>query len=241
MKKTLLALSFGTSYPDAEESCIAPVERALSRAFPDWTVCRAYTSRIIVRKLRERGVPVESETEALNRLRGEGPVAIASTHIIPGEEYERAAALAEAFKISEPLLANDADLRWMAALLAGIAREEGHPLLLMGHGTAHAANEVYLRLKAYLPEDVFIACVEGSMTLDDILPALEALPEKCLTLMPLMLVSGDHARNDLAGEEDSWKSVLEARGFDVRTRLQGLGALPEVQQRFVEKVRKLGL
>ena len=56
-----------------------------------------------------------------------------------------------------------------------------------------------------------------------------------------MLVAGDHARNDLAGDGDSWKSTLEAMGFDVRTRLQGLGALPEVQQRFVEKVRKLGL
>ena len=54
-----------------------------------------------------------------------------------------------------------------------------------------------------------------------------------------MLVAGDHARNDMAGDgEDSWRSVLTARGFDVRTRLQGLGALECVQRRFVEKIRR---
>ena len=68
---------------------------------------------------------------------------------------------------------------------------------------------------------------------------LEAVPGKRLTLMPLMLVAGDHARNDLAGDaSDSWKSILLARGFDVRTRLTGLGALESVQQRFVEKARE---
>ena len=56
--------------------------------------------------------------------------------------------------------------------------------------------------------------------------------------MPLMLVAGDHARNDLAGEGDSWKTRLENRGFDVSVRMRGLGSMEAVQQRMVQKVRR---
>ena len=242
MKKAILTVSFGTSYPEAERSCIRPVEAALSRAFPDWEVRRAYTSRIILRKLNGRGVPVESEEAALARLRAEGfaEIRVVPTHIIPGEEYEIVTAAAGALPVSEPLLASDADLAWMAGQLAAIAAEEGRPLLLMGHGTEHAADATYLRLRGKLPEGVFLACVEGAHSLEEILPELEALPDKRVTLMPLMLVAGDHAHNDLAGaDEGSWKSILTARGFDMRARLQGLGALEAVQQRFVEKARRI--
>jgi sirohydrochlorin cobaltochelatase len=85
---------------------------------------------------------------------------------------------------------------------------------------------------------VRLACVEGEYSLDGILPELEALPDGRLTLMPLMLVAGDHAKNDLAGYDGhSWKNRLEARGFDVRARLQGLGSMEAVQRRFVRKVQ----
>ena len=69
------------------------------------------------------------------------------------------------------------------------------------------------------------------------MPALECLKPRALTLAPLMLVAGDHAKNDMAGEGDSWKNRLRSMGFDVRVRLQGLGSLPAVQARFVEKGR----
>ena len=241
MKQAILTVSFGTSIPEAERSCIRPVEEAVRRAFPEWEVRRAFTSRIIMRKMKARGEAVDSETEALERLRADGfdRIVVAPTHIIPGEEYERVCAAAAGRRISEPLLANGDDLDWMAGVLAGAAREEGRPLLMMGHGTEHAADETYARLRERLPEHVFLACVEGAHSLEKALPALERLPGRKLTLAPLMLVAGDHARNDMAGDgEDSWRSVLTARGFDVRTRLQGLGALECVQRRFVEKIRR---
>ena len=128
----------------------------------------------------------------------------------------------------------------MAGLLGKLAAEEGRPLLMMGHGTEHAADETYARLRKQLPENVYLACVEGEHSLEKQLPALERLSVKEIALMPLMLVAGDHARNDMAGDDrDSWKSILTRRGFDVRVRMQGLGALPEVQARFVEKARKI--
>ena len=238
MNKTLLTVSFGTTHADAEAAFIRPVEAALQAAFPDWHVSRAWSSRIIVKRLRERGAMIETEAEAIARLRGEGAaIAIAATHIIPGQEYDRLLAAAEDLPVSAPLLAEEADLAWMAALLDEIAVEEGRTLLVMGHGTEHRANEIYARLRAHLSERVRLACVEGTLGLSGILPELEAVPDRKLTLMPLMLVAGDHAKNDLAGNGDSWKTRLLARGFDIALRLQGLGAHPAVQRRIVEKAR----
>ena len=242
MKKAIVVVSFGTTHEDAEQRAIIPVERAIGAAFPDWEICRAWTSRMIARRLKQRGTIVENEAEAVERLKNEGfeRIALASTHIIPGEEYGRVQVSAGALPVSAPLLSTEDDLRWMAGLLGGIAADAGRTLLVMGHGTEHAANETYRRLRARLPEAVKLACVEGEYSLDGIMPELEALPGRKLTLMPLMLVAGDHAKNDLAGDEsDSWKSRLEARGFDIEVRLQGLGALQAVQDRFVEKVREI--
>ena len=211
-------------------------------AFPDWEVRRAWTARMIAARLRERGEPVENEREALARLKSEGfeTVALAATHIIPGKEYELAREAAGSLPVSAPLLDTEDDLNWMAALLGQIAREEGRTLLVMGHGTDHAADETYARLREKLPESVKLACVEGKYGLEGILDQLDSAPGRALTLMPLMLVAGDHAKNDLAGDgADSWKSRLEALGFRIHTRLQGLGSLEAVQRRFVEKVRRI--
>ena len=241
MKKAILAVSFGTSYAEAEASCIRPVEDALRAAYPEYDVHRAFTSRIIMRKLRRQGVVIESEEEALARLTAEGydEIIVVPTHIIPGHEYDKVCAAAKDFHLSAPLLSEDADLDWIVSVLSGIAAEEGRTLLLMGHGTDHAANEIYARLSEKLPGNIFLACVEGEHTLETVLPELEALSEKTVTLMPLMLVAGDHAHNDLAGDEDdSWKSILTTQGFDVHVRMHGLGALPEVQQHFVKKAAR---
>ena len=240
MQNTIIAVSFGTTHADAEASCIRPVEDALRAAFPDWAVCRAWTSRMIARRLKARGEDVENETEALARLRAAGAerIAFVPTHMIRGQEYERVVAAAEGLPVSAPLLDDEADLEWMAALLDGIAASESRALLVMGHGTDHAADATYARLRERLTDRVRLACVEGEYALDGILDDLDALPERAVTLMPLMLVAGDHAKHDLAGDEpESWKSRLLARGFDVRARLEGLGALEAVQRRFVEKAR----
>lgn len=242
MKKAILAVSFGTTYAQAEQTCIRPVEAALAAAYPDWEVRRAYTALIVLRRLRERGVEIDGVEAALARLREKGfeKIVLASTHMIPGEEYESLCAAAGGLPVSEPLMNDEADLRWMARRMGEIADEEGRPTLFMGHGTDHAADEIYVRLRALLPENAFLACVEGAHRLETVLPQLDALSEKKLALAPLMLVAGDHAHNDLAGDdEDSWLSILTQRGFDVAVRMRGLGADEQVQARFVEKAGRV--
>ena len=241
MKKALLAVGFGTTHRDAEERCILPVEDALRTAFPDRKVFRAWTSRLVREALARRGERVGSVGEELARLRAEGygDIGIVSTHIIPGGEYEKVLKEAAGLPVSRPLLDTGEDLFWTARFLEGIAREEKRPLLMMGHGSACPADGMYGLLAEFLPENVFLACVEGAHGLDGVLPALERLRPREVTLMPLMLVAGDHAKNDLAGEKDSWKTRLESMGFGVRVRMQGLGELPAVQARFVRKARAM--
>ncbi len=239
MKQAILAVSFGTTYSWAEQTCIRPVEAALAQAFPGWLVSRAYTSRMVMRRLQERGEPISGVPEALEQLSREGfdKIVLASTHIIPGKEYAALQEAAGEWPVSQPLLAEEADLDWMARWMDDTARQAGQPMLFMGHGTDHAADETYARLGSRLSREVFLACVEGTHRLEGLLPRLDSLPEKRITLAPLMLVAGDHAHNDLAGEEeDSWKSILEARGFRVSVRMQGLGAEEAIQQRFCQKV-----
>lgn len=242
MKRALIAASFGTSHKDADRTCIRPIEDALRAAHPGCEVRRAITSRRLLRRLRAQGMEVEDPAEAIARLEAEGfdEIALAALQVIPGGEYEKVCEAAGGRPVSEPLLAGDADLGWMAALLGTVAEQDGQPLVVMGHGSDHAGGEIYARLRSRLPENVFLACMEGELRLESILPQLKKLPGRSVTLTPLMLTAGAHAREYLAGDgEDSWKVILESRGFGVRLRMQGLGALPEVQARFALKTANL--
>ncbi len=236
MKPVIIAASTGCSSISAERACIRPLEAALRTSFPEYDVCRAYTSQRILERLKQQGEPADGIDEAVRRYKGH-IACIASTHIIPGGEYEKLIAAAGNAPVSAPLLACEEDLRFMSGLLERIAAEENRALLVMGHGSDHAADEVYRRLTKRLSDRVFLACMKGSLTLDSILPLLG--PRE-ITLMPLMLAAGGHAARDLAGDHaSSWKSILAAAGFDVRVRMQGLGSFEEVQQRFVQKIRNV--
>ena len=102
MKQAILAVSFGTSYPDTLEKTIAATERALAAAFPDWEVRRAFTSGMIIRKLCQRdGVQIDNVAQAMSRLEAEGctHVAVQSTHVMHGDEYEKMLAQLEPYRL----------------------------------------------------------------------------------------------------------------------------------------------
>lgn len=238
MKRAIILAAFGSAAPQAMENDLLPIARSVAAAHPDCSVHLALTSRIILQRLWEKGLDMEGLEESIAHLRSEGfrQIAILPALAIPGTEYQKILALADGCHVAAPLLNTDADLDWMAGLIRSIAAEEEYPLLLMGHGSGSEADQIYAALRRRLPENVFLACREGECTLIDLLPHLEKRSPKEITLMPLMLTAGNHALHDLAGDDsDSWKSILESHGFTVRLRLQGLGSLRTVQQRFAEK------
>lgn len=99
----ILVVSFGTSYNDSREKTIGAIETAIADAFPKWTVRRAFTSRMIIRKLRERdGYRVDTVEEALTHAREDGirRLVLQPTHLMDGNEYMRVAETAAAMAFS---------------------------------------------------------------------------------------------------------------------------------------------
>ena len=123
------------------------------------------------------------------------------------------------------------------------AKEEGTAFVFMGHGTSHTAKISYSQMQAQMEqlgyENVFIGTVEGEpedTACEAVIEKLKNAGYKKVILRPLMVVAGDHANNDMAGDDDdSWKSQFEASGaFDsIDTQIAGLGGIEAIQQLYV--------
>lgn len=240
MKQALIITSFGTSVPEARSS-IEKVEKILTEAADGYSVIRAFTSPTIRRILAGRGENVPSLEEAFAQLQKEGAdrVVVQPTHLLYGYEYDKLKAEAEGFSgsfetviVGKPLLADNQDiLRFADKIAKTHPQREDMAVVYMGHGTQHFANGVYSVLQNALNlagrNDIHIGTVEGWPQLEDILPQLKA---SChVRLLPLMLVAGDHARNDMDKE---WKQVLEQAGHSVDCEFTGLGELAWVQEMY---------
>ena len=123
------------------------------------------------------------------------------------------------------------------------AKEEGTAFVFMGHGTSHTAKISYSQMQTQMEqlgyENVFIGTVEGEpedTACEAVIEKLKNAGYKKVILRPLMVVAGDHANNDMAGDDDdSWKSQFEASGvFDsIDTQIAGLGEIDAIQQLYV--------
>ncbi len=237
----LLVISFGTSYNDNRRLTIGAVEEAMEKAFPDWSVRRAFTAQLIIDRLQRRdGQVIDNVGQALDRAveNGVKRLVIQPTHLMDGLEYNdvvnEAAQYADAFEamaIGAPLLTSDEDFQIVAKVMAEATAQydDGKTAIcFMGHGTEAAANTVYARMQQVMTDagyaNCFIGTVEAAPTLDDVLALVQAGGYERVVLQPMMIVSGDHANNDMAGEdEDAWKTVFENAGYEVECVLKGLG------------------
>ena len=155
--------------------------------------------------------------------------------------------------LGEPLLMNLEDYRNVSRALASqfeqnttgtertphsSPRDAGQmAVIFMGHGTEHSANSAYSQMANILAEDhenVFLGTVEGYPGYDEVLTSLNESGVKKARLIPLMVVAGDHALNDLTGNEsESWKSMLEKEGFEIDYNLLGMGENDGIVEIFV--------
>ena len=251
-EKELLVVSFGTSYNDSRRLTIGAIENALEEAFPDFSVRRAFTSQIIIDHVFQRdGEGIDNVTQALDRAveNGVKTLVVQPTHLMSGYEYndlaDELAEYADAFEsiaMGVPLLDTDDDFLTVADALAEAtaAFNDGETAIcLMGHGTEAESNEVYAKMQTVMDkaghENIFIGTVESTPSVEDVLAMVQAGNYKKVVLRPLMIVAGDHANNDMAGDEpDSWKSIFEAAGYEVTCVVEGLGSLGEIQSLIVQ-------
>ncbi len=255
-EKELLVASFGTSFNDNRRLTIGAIENAMEKAFPDYSVRRGFTAQIIIDHVERRdGIHIDNMDEALERAINNGvkTLVVQPTHLMNGLEYEeltgQLAEYADSFEqiaVGEPLLTSDDDFnRVMKAIVEATAEyDDGETAIcFMGHGTEAASNEVYGKmqdlLKANGYDNYYVGTVEAEPSLEDVLTAVQAGDYKKVVLEPLMIVAGDHANNDMAGDEEgSWKTEFENAGYEVTCILRGLGELPEIQQILVEHAQK---
>ena len=255
-KRAILVVSFGTSYNESREATIGAIETAIAEAFPEAETRRAFTSQIIIDKLKERdGLETDNVKEALDRAAADGitELVVQPTHLMDGFEYMDLAKELEEYEenfdqvvLADPLLTSEADFDAVAKAIAEVMAEydDGETAFCyMGHGTEADSNQVYSRLQETLKAagytDHFIGTVEAEPSLEDVTASLkEAGGYKRVVLRPLMVVAGDHANNDMAGdEEDSWKSVLNKEGYETECVLEGLGQIPAIRELYVQHTK----
>lgn len=254
MKQGILVVSFGTSYESTLKKNIEAIENCIQEAFPNIPVKRAFTSHMIIKKLkREQGIEILKPEEALKAMIEEGytDIYVQMLHVIPGYEFEKvkhSVIKARHTKkaniyLGAPLLNHQSDYDYVAEAFESLFKPEepGKGYLLMGHGTEHFANAAYALLQRVFEDrrsDVVIANVEGYPEFEHVTDRLA--PFNHLTMIPLMMVAGDHAQNDMAGdEEDSFKSQLTAMGKTSEAIMMGMGENPAIQALFVKRVGEL--
>lgn len=250
-EKELLVVSFGTSFNDSRRLTIGAIESALEKAFPEYAVRRGFTSQIIIDHVAKRdGEIIDNMQEALDRAVDNGvkTLVVQPTHLMNGLEYEEMskaiAQYSDAFEqisIGQPLLTSDEDFQAVAKAIteATADYDDGETaIVFMGHGTEAESNGVYAKMQQVLTDGgyahYYVGTVEATPSLEDVLAAVKQGSYKRVVLRPLMVVAGDHANNDMAGDDDdSWKTTFEKEGYEVVCEVEGLGALEAVQQLYV--------
>ena len=250
MNKAILVVSFGTAFAETRQKTIEAIEHDLAAAFPDRNLYTAWTSGMILRKLKKRGEePPETVTEALERMLKDGvtDVLVQPTFLQAGYEMSLVRDTLEEWKgrfervaLGTVLVAGQNDLDALADALkmsfADVAEDEA--LVFMGHGSEGAPFYPYEKLTDAFHrggrENFCVGTVEFDPGIEPALELVRLRQPRRTYLAPLMIVAGDHAVNDMAGEEpDSWKNRLEALGTSTECLLKGLGEYPEVRAMFV--------
>ena len=254
-KKAILVVSFGTSYENTRKLTIEAIEHDIADAFPACPTYRAWTSKMIIAKLKKRdGLTIHTVKEALEQMLLDGitDVIVQPTHVINGIENDQMKADALSFRdrfssivFGNPLLTTEEDNQAIVRVVADEFRDmdPDTALVLMGHGTEHFANSAYSQFENMLRdlghESTYVGTVEGFPSLDYVIRRLKIREIKKVYVMPLMIVAGDHARNDLAGAEaDSWDSILKADGFETEVIMKGLGEIDAIAEMFVKHLKK---
>lgn len=259
MKKAILVVSFGTSYLDTLEKTIEKAEKQIRDKFSEYDIYRAFTSHMIIKKLKEKyEIFVDTPEEILEKLYETGyeEVIMQPLHMIPGEEFIYINKIAEAFKekfevlkVGRPIFYYQGidELPQDYSLFIEATKElyeENNAVVLMGHGTAHPANSVYGCLQAVFEDDgyenVFVTTVEGYPNFENVISRVKRKNISEVTIAPLMVVAGDHARNDMASDdEESLKSMLEAEGIKVNVHLKGLGENEKFNELYINRIDDL--
>ncbi len=263
MKQAILVVAFGSTVDEARQNSIEPVVKHIEKLFPQHHVSLSFSSRIIVKRLRERGITVATEEGAMEQLIADGydHIYVQPLHFTGGEEFDKLknnlmtyADQVEVLRVGRPLVYYMAqedhpdDYKiFIDAFINGLDIPKDEGLLLIGHGGLSFGNSSYgnLQLQLLLQgyKNVRIGVLENSPYLEETAlnwEWLDGTKPTTIHLHPLLLVMGDHALNDLFGdEEDSVTSILTEAGYTVEEYHRGLGEYPSIQAIYGQHVQDI--
>lgn len=234
MKKyAIIAASFGTVYKDTCENTIGNIENALKNAFPAVPVFRAFTSRMIVDMVKKKGsFEIELLSDMIRKLKNDGytDIFVQPTHIMNGPDYESVkneALTFEGVTVGIPLLNNEADCTDLALVLKEeleCYNDGSTAIVLAGHGADQPYNDIYTQLEDKIGrENWFVGVLHGEPGVHTILEKVKQTGIKKVCLASLMISFGGHARKNVMGDNNSWKSAFEDAGFEVICHEKGIG------------------
>lgn len=254
-KKAFITVSFGSTFAETRLKDIGGIEKALQEAFPAYDHFSAFTSSIVRRQLAKEDIFIDDPDTLLEKLVAKGytDIFIQPTHLLHGEEFEQKilvlrdkyAACLNSFVLSKPLITDEHDYPITAAAVAAQfpVLQPGEGIVLMGHGSPRKNNKsfgfTYLKLqeifdKMQLPVVVGTVEDEDAPNFDAVLAQLSQRKYAKVHMFPLMVVAGDHANNDMYGdEEDSWKTNIEKLGIQTEGHLYGLGRNKAIQSVYI--------
>ena len=247
-KASVLMVHFGTTFDDTRANTIDAVNNEAKKEFKKMEVREAYTSRIIMRRLKDRGIVKDNPAEALDKLAAEGytHIIVQPTNIINGIESKTLEKQIEMYqdkfkeiRIGSALLTTPDDYKLTAKI---IGKEVGklnsdEAVVLVGHGTHDSGNSAYPAMDytaKSLGYNFQVGTIEGFPTFENVVANLKGKGTKKVILMPFMFVAGDHANNDIAVD---WKEALEKEGFVVENKMVSLGMMKDIRKMFIDHAK----
>lgn len=243
----IVVVHYGTLNDDSRRQTSDVVDSLVRTRFAECEVRSALSSPFVLKNLAKRGIQKLSVLEAMAQLHRAGckKVYVQTTTVTDGKVQhmiERDAHLFDAYfdtiKVSKPLLTTYDDCKWALDILSAEAgAEKDEHLVLMGHGSEGTGNAVYSMMN-YVAQhsdhkNIHTGTISENPTLYEVMDDLKAAKAKKVVLMPLLMLAGNHAKDDINGfvRED-----LQEKGYQVRFKHVALGALPAVWERLMESL-----
>lgn len=253
METGIVIAAFGTSVPEARKD-YEIIDKAVKARYPEIPVLWGYTAKKVRQKVRQtQNLEVLSVEQALAQMSelGVRRVAVLTLLMIPGEEYRDVTRICnamtglpkglDAVSVSAPLVCGAVEAKELAQILTERFSTTQGGVLFVGHGSPHSSGSLaYAAMAHYLAgidARFQIGVIEGEPGTDAAFTAFAAQNQKQVTLVPLLIVAGDHARNDIAGSEaDSLASRCKKEGMSVTVELQGLPSIARVSAMWLKRL-----
>ncbi len=219
-KPTIVLVAFGTSVDEARK-VFDHIDQQAKERYPGYDIEWAFTSQIIIDKLKKEGVVTRNVEEVVSSLRQRGvkEVVFQSLHVVPGQEYTDVTKVDMSglkVEFGDALLTTDGDIDEVVTAL-GPQIDEQQPTVMIAHGNDHHPefNRQLVRFAEIIESkysNLVVASVEGQPGTESLQKATAmSAKQGSVRFVPLMIVAGDHVMNDVMGEEeDSWKNIISA-------------------------------